>query len=82
VLQKCNGALGLRRQPTPTMNQIKHINSVKIGSKIKVRNSVFTITGTSKHGFTAEQEYNGKIHEVTFPLSSFDNPHLIAMQPA
>jgi len=64
------------------MKTIKHINSVKIGSKIKVRNSIFTITGTNKHGFVAEQEHNGKTHTVTFPLSSFDNPHLIAMEPA
>lgn len=65
---------------TNTMNKIENINSVKIGSKIKVRNSIFTIVGTNKHGFVAEQEYNGKTHTVTFPLSSFGNPHLIAME--
>ena len=65
---------------TNTMNKIENINSVKIGSKIKIRNSIFTITGTNKHGFVAEQEHNGKTHTVTFPLSSFGNPHLIAME--
>lgn len=62
------------------MNKIENINSVKIGSKIKVRNSIFTIVGTNKHGFVAEQDYNGKKHTVSFPLSSFGNPHLIAME--
>ena len=64
------------------MNRIQHINSIKIGSKIKVRNSIFTITGTDKHGFVAEQVYNGKTHNVTFPLSAFGNPHLMAVLPA
>jgi hypothetical protein len=62
------------------MNKIENINSVKIGSKIKVRNSIFTVIGTDKHGFIAEQVHNGKTHKVNFPLSSFGNPHLIAME--
>jgi hypothetical protein len=62
------------------MNNLENINSVKIGSQIKVRNSIFTVTGTNKHGFIAEQEHNGKIHTVTFPLSSFGNPHLMTME--
>ncbi len=60
--------------------KVTNINSVKIGSKIKVRNAILTVTGTDKHGFVAQQEHNGKTYTVTIPLSSFGNPHLAGME--
>ncbi len=62
--------------------RITNVNSIKIGDRIKIHGSIFTIVGTDKHGFVAEQEYRGAIHTVTIPLSSFGNPHLMAMEPA
>jgi hypothetical protein len=62
--------------------RITNANSIKIGDRIRIRKSIFTIVGTDKHGFVAEQEYKGTVHTVTIPLSSFGNPHLMAIEPA
>jgi hypothetical protein len=53
---------------------------IKVGSRIKVRNVVLTVTGQDKDGFTAEQEHKGQRHPMAIPFDSFDNPHLIPMK--
>jgi len=55
-------------------------DQIKIGTQIRVRSVVLTVTGTNKHGFTAEQEYKGQKHVVTIPFDSFDNPHVMKME--
>jgi len=55
------------------------LEDVKIGIQIKIRSVVCVVTGSDKHGFTAEQEYKGQKHTLTIPFESFDNPHLDQM---
>ncbi len=61
---------------------IKNVNQVKVGMRIKVRTQIFTVVDATASGFIGEQDYRGAKHRVTFPLSTFGNPHLIAMEVA
>ena len=56
------------------------VDEVKVGTKIKVRSQILTVTGKNKYGFAAEHEYNGRKHAVTIPFDSFDNPHMMKME--
>lgn len=51
-------------------------DDIKVGDKLNLgRGVIATVTGTSRHGFKAEQEYKGRTHELLIPFNRFDNPH-------